>query len=63
MADNPTKRGPADRSQINVKQDYKVEYWCHELSITPHELRLLVQQHGTSVDKIRDVLGQKNLQN
>jgi len=58
MAADLTKRGPADRSQINVQQDYEVEYWCRELSATPHELRLLVQQHVTSVDKIRDVLGQ-----
>jgi len=58
MADDLTKRGPVDRSQINVQQDYEVEYWCRELGVTPHELRLLVQQHGTSVDKIRDVLGQ-----
>jgi|KBSMisStaDraftv2_1062788.scaffolds.fasta_scaffold359662_2 hypothetical protein len=59
MADDPTKRGPQDRSRISVKQDYEVQYWCHELNITPHELRLLVQQHGTSVDKICDVQGQK----
>ena len=59
MADDPTKRGLADRTHINVKQEHEVQYWCHELGITPHELRVSVQQHGTSVDKIRDVLGLK----
>jgi hypothetical protein len=59
MFDDPMQHAPADRSHINVKQDYEVQYWCHELDITPQELRLLVQQHGTSADKIRDVLGLK----
>jgi hypothetical protein len=59
MADDPSKRGPSDRARINVNQDYEVEYWCRKLGITPHELRLLVQQHGTSAEKIREVLGQE----
>ncbi len=27
MADDKTKRGPADRSRINVNEEYEVRYW------------------------------------
>jgi hypothetical protein len=56
MADDKTKRGPADRSRINVNEPYELDYWSKELDLTP-EHRQLVAKHGTSVETIRQVLG------
>jgi len=30
MADDPTKRGPRDRSRINIHEDYELRYWAEE---------------------------------
>ena len=57
MADDKTKRGPADRSRINVNEPYELDYWSKELDLTPEQLRQLVAKHGSSVDTIRLVLG------
>jgi len=38
MADDRTKRGPADRSRINVHEPYELEYWTQELSVSADRL-------------------------
>ena len=57
MADDKNKRGPADRSRINVNEPYELDYWSKELDLTPEQVRQLVAKHGTSVETIRQVLG------
>lgn len=32
MADDLSKRGPQDRSRINVNQDYELQYWSKNLA-------------------------------
>jgi hypothetical protein len=56
MADDPTIRGPQDRSRINTDQDYEVRYWTQELGVSEEELRQAVQSVGSSVDKVREHL-------
>ena len=57
MTDDKTKRGPADRSRINVNEPYELDYWSKEFDLTPEQLRHLVAKHGTSVETIRQLLG------
>jgi len=56
MPDDKTKRGPADRSRINVNEPDELDYWSKELDLTPEQLRQLVAKHGTSVETIRQLL-------
>jgi len=42
MPDDKTKRGPADRSRINVNEPYELDYWSKEFDLTPEQLRQLV---------------------
>ena len=53
MADDRTKRGPADRSRINLTEPYEVRYWCRELQVPPADLRAAVGRVGPMVDDVR----------
>ena len=57
MADDLTKRGPADRNRINVNEPYELEYWTKTLGISAVRLRELVSKHGVMAANIRKVLG------
>ena len=57
MADDLTDRGPADRSRINMHEDYEVRYWTKTLGVSKEELQKLVDEHGNSAANIKDVLG------
>jgi uncharacterized protein DUF3606 len=56
MADDTSKRGPRDRSQINLDQDYEVRYWTETLGCTKEELKAAVAKVGTSVERVREHL-------
>jgi hypothetical protein len=56
MADDTTKRGGADRTRINLNEDYEVRYWTKALGVTEERLRELVREHGNFADKIREAL-------
>jgi Protein of unknown function (DUF3606) len=43
MADDRSKKGPADRLRINVHEAYELEYWTKELGVSAAELRGLVK--------------------
>jgi hypothetical protein len=57
MADDTSKRGGADRTRINLNEDYEVRYWTKALGVTEERLRELVREHGNSAEKIREELG------
>jgi hypothetical protein len=57
MADDLTNRGPADRSRINMHEDYEVRYWTKALGVSKEELQRLVDKHGNSATKIKEALG------
>lgn len=57
MPDDKSKRGPADRSRINVNEPYELEYWTKELGVSATKLKELVAKHGVMVSAIRKVLG------
>ena len=54
MADDTSKRGGADRTRINLNEDYEVRYWTKALGVTEERLRELVREHGNSAEKIRE---------
>jgi len=56
MADDPTKRGAADRSKINMNEDHEVHYWAKHLGVTREELRRAVDKVGNSAAAVRKEL-------
>ncbi|MCW3123833.1 MAG: hypothetical protein JWQ38_3325 [Flavipsychrobacter sp.] len=60
MSDDKTKRGPQDRSRINLNEDYEVEYWSSKFGITPDELRKIVAKAGPSASAVAAALGHKD---
>ena len=49
MPDDKSKRGPRDRSRIDIHEKYEVEYWTKKFGVTEEELRRAVERAGTSV--------------
>jgi len=56
MADDKTKKGPADSSRVNVNEDYEVAYWTDVFDCTKQELEKAVEKVGTSSKAVRDYL-------
>ena len=59
MSDDKSNRGPADRSRINLSEDYEVQYWTKELGVTEERLKEAVAAVGFSADKVREYLRQR----
>ena len=57
MADDKSNRGPADRTRINVNEDYEVVYWTKELGVSSDRLKELVAKHGVMAADVRKALG------
>jgi hypothetical protein len=55
--DDLKKKGPADRSKINLNEDYEVNYWTKELGISKDKLQKVVNKVGSSADAVRKELG------
>jgi hypothetical protein len=53
MADDLSKRGPQDRSRVNVNEDWEVRWWCKEFGCTEAQLRAAVRAVGVSVAAVR----------
>ena len=56
MADDKTKKGPADSSRININEDYEVDYWTNTLGCTRDQLTKAVREAGTSAKAVRTYL-------
>jgi hypothetical protein len=56
MADDKTKKGPADSSRINVSEDYEIDYWTEALGVSKEKLKEAVQQAGASVTAVKEYL-------
>jgi hypothetical protein len=57
--DDLNKRGPQDRSRINIREEWEVRYWTKELGVSADELKRLVTIHGNSVEKVRQAIAKK----
>jgi hypothetical protein len=56
MADDKTKKGPADSSRINLNEDYEVAYWTEALGVSEEKLQEAVKEAGTSANAVREHL-------
>jgi uncharacterized protein DUF3606 len=54
--DDLKKRGPQDRSKINMQEDYEVKYWAKELGVSREELQKAVDKVGNSAAAVRKEL-------
>lgn len=57
MADDPTKRGPQDRTRINIHEPWEVKWWCQELGVNEAALKNAVSNVGVMVKDVRKFLG------
>jgi hypothetical protein len=57
MADDLTKRGPQDRSKINVHEPWELAYWTKDLGVSAATLKQVVADVGPSVAAVRKKLG------
>jgi len=56
MSDDTSKRGPQDRSRINLSEDYEVQYWSQKFGVTPERLREAVHKVGNSPEAVEKEL-------
>lgn len=56
MSDDLSKRGPQDRSRINVNETHELRYWTQELGVSESQLREAVKAVGPSATAVREHL-------
>jgi len=54
--DDLKKKGPQDRSKINMHEDYEVKYWTKELGVSKEKLQKAVDKVGNSAAAVRKEL-------
>lgn len=57
MADDRHLRGPADRSRINVHEDYELKYWSQKFGVTADQLHAAVRAVGVMAHDVARHLG------
>ena len=55
--DDQKKKGTADRSKINMHEDYEVKHWTKQLGVSKEELQKAVDKVGNSAAAVRKELG------
>lgn len=56
MSDNLNNRGPADRTRVNVNEDYEARYWADKWGVSEDELRAAVERVGVMADDVERAL-------
>ena len=57
MPDDPNKKGPADRTRVNIHEPWEVEYWTKLWGVTAQQLKDCVQRVGPMVTDVKRCLG------
>ena len=52
MADEKTKKGPADATRVNVSEPYEVTYWSDKWGVSPAKLKAAVAKVGPLADRV-----------
>ncbi len=52
MSDDKSKKGPADRSRINVHEDYELRYWSEKFGCTRDQLKAAVKKAGVTAKDV-----------
>jgi hypothetical protein len=56
MSDDLDKRGPADRTRVNVNEDYEARYWASKWGVSEDELRAAVERVGVMASDVERAL-------
>lgn len=59
MADDKSKRGPADAARVNVHEAYEVEYWTEKFGCTADQLKACVKKVGVMAVDVEKCCKQK----
>jgi hypothetical protein len=59
MTDYFSIAGPADRTRININDDWEHRWWCQELGCNATQLNAAVRAVGVDVDQVRKYLGSR----
>lgn len=60
MSDDKNKKGYQDKSKINTKEKYEMDYWKKELNVSSQQITGAVKAIGSnSVKKIKEYLKDK----
>lgn len=57
MPDDKSKTGPADRSRVNIHEDYELRYWSTKFGVTAQQLRDAVARVGVMAADVARALG------
>jgi hypothetical protein len=56
MSDDLNNRGPADRTRVNVNEDYEARYWAARWNVSEDELRAAVARVGVMAEDVERAL-------
>jgi len=59
MSDDLKNRGPADRSRVNVHEEWERRWWCEHYGVGEEKLREAVKKVGVMADDVKKELGLK----
>ena len=59
MADDRTKRGPADSNRINMGEEHEIRYWTEKFRCTKEQLVSAVGSVGPIASKVEAHLKRK----
>jgi len=57
MSDDKSKRGPADRSRINIHEPYELKHWAEHFGVSEVKIQEAVSKVGVMVDDVKQHLG------
>jgi hypothetical protein len=57
LADDKTKKGPADAQRVNISEPYEVTYWSDKWGVSAQTLKAAVMKVGPIADKVARELG------
>jgi len=53
MGDDLSRKGPEDRSRVNLAEDWERRYWAQAFEVTEEELKEAVATVGHKVESLR----------
>ncbi len=56
MPEDSARRGPRDRTRVDLEEECEVHDWMQELGVTEEELRHAVHTAGVLIDDVREQL-------
>ena len=57
MADDKTKKGPADAARVNINEDFEVSYWTQKWGVSAEALKAASKKVGPMATDIARELG------